>query len=109
MGTMTQWTEPRFIITLLLIGLFGFAYMQDASDQAMKGAIIAAFSAAYGFWIGSKQNEQATENTGKAFEAIREAARAGTGDGGTLRAGDTVQLDKPDAAGLAEQFKADKP
>lgn len=68
--------DPRFVITLLLIALFGFAYIQDPSDQAMKGAIIGAFSAAYGFWIGSKTNEKATENTGKAFDAI--AATAAT-------------------------------
>jgi len=74
----SQWNDPRFIITLLLIGLFGFAYFNDPADQAMKGAIIAAFSAAYGFWIGSKGNEKATENTGKAFDAIAAAAAAGT-------------------------------
>lgn len=67
------WLEPRFIVTLLLICLFGFAYIQDPADEAMKGAIIGAFSAAYGFWIGSKQNEKATENTGKAFDAIAAA------------------------------------
>lgn len=88
--------EPRFIITLLLIGLFGFAYMQDPSDQAMKGAIIAAFSAGYGFWVGNKQNEVASENTGKAFDAIKEAARAGTpADSNALQSGDTVQLQAP--------------
>lgn len=94
---MTQFAEPRFIITLLLIGLFGFAYIHDPADQAMKGAIIAAFSAAYGFWIGSKQNEQASENTGKAFEAITAAAAAGTvTDPSALKPGDTVTLDKPE-------------
>jgi hypothetical protein len=72
---VTAWLEPRFIITLLLIGLFGFAYIQDPSDDAMKGAIIAAFSAAYGFWIGSKENEKATENTGRAFDAITAAVQ----------------------------------
>ena len=69
-----NWLEPRFIITLLLIGLFGFAYINDPADEAMKGALIGAFSAAYGFWIGSKTNEKAAENTGKAFDAIKAAA-----------------------------------
>lgn len=94
---MKAWFEPRFIITLLLIGLFAFAYLHDPADQAMKGAIIAAFSAAYGFWIGSKNNEQNSENTGKAFDAIKEAARAGsttTEAGEVIRPGDTVQLEK---------------
>lgn len=93
---MTQWLEPRFIITLLLIGLFGFAYLHDPADQAMKGAIIAAFSAAYGFWIGSKNNEQATENTGKAFEAIKAAANStpGVADSDVIRPGDDVTINK---------------
>lgn len=78
---MTQWNDPRFVITLLLIGLFGFAYYNDPADQAMKGALIGAFSAAYGFWIGSKANDKAAENTGKAFSAIEAAARAGTVNG----------------------------
>lgn len=75
---MNQWAEPRFLITVMLIGLFGYAYIQDPSDEAMKGALIGAFSAAYGFWIGSKTNDKATENTGKAFEAIAATAHAGT-------------------------------
>lgn len=95
---MNQWAEPRFLITLMLIGLFGFAYFQDPSDQAMKGAIIGAFSAAYGFWIGSKQNEKAAENTGEAFRAISAAARAGTSDAGAIHPGDSVTLDTPTPA-----------
>ena len=68
--------DPRFVITLLIGALFAYAYAQDPSDQAMKGALIAAFSAAYGFWLGSKDKEKATENTGKAFDAILAAQEA---------------------------------
>lgn len=50
-----QWLDPRVFITLALIGLFAFAYINDPSDQAMKGALIAAFAAAYGFWIGASK------------------------------------------------------
>lgn len=97
MRVSTSWLDPRFIITLLLIGLFGTAYLHDPGDQAMKGAIIAAFSAAYGFWIGSKENEKATENTGRAFDAITAAAKTGGGhDPDAIRAGDTVTLDTPE-------------
>lgn len=52
---LRQWADPRVWITLILIGLFGFAYINDPSDQAMKGALIAAFAAAYGFWIGASK------------------------------------------------------
>lgn len=102
-----NWIEPRFIITLLLIGLFGFAYINDPSDEAMKGALIGAFSAAYGFWIGSKSNEKATENTGKAFDAIKAAAHAGApGDGQVAQAAQEVA---DEAQGAANDIKAGKP
>lgn len=91
-----QWGDPRFLITLLLICLFGYAYADDPSDQAMKGAIIAAFSAAYGFWLGSKGNEKATENTSKAFDAIRAAQESAppVHDFSALKSGDTVEIVK---------------
>jgi hypothetical protein len=73
---MSGWNDPRFVITLLLVGLFGYAFAQDADDEAMKGAIIAAFSTAYGFWLAGKEKEQSTANTGKAFDAILAAQEA---------------------------------
>lgn len=94
---MSQWNDPRFVITLLLIALFGAAYVHDPADQAMKGAIIGAFSAAYGFWIGSKANEKATENTGKAFDAIRAAQASPAVDPESedvIRAGDEVTVER---------------
>ncbi len=93
---MTGILDARFIITLLLISLFAFAYIQDPADQAMKGALIGAFSAAYGFWIGSKNQEKSSENTGKALDAIKAAQESTPGiDSGALHPGDTVQLEEP--------------
>lgn len=93
---MSGWNDPRFVITLLLIGLFGFAYVQDPADDSMKGAIIAAFSTAYGFWLASKDKEKSTENTGKALDAIRAAQETpmaqATPTSDALRSGDTVTL-----------------
>lgn len=70
---MSGWNDPRFVITLLLVGLFGYAFAHNPADEAMKGAIIAAFSTAYGFWLAGKEKEQSTVNTGKALDAIRAA------------------------------------
>ena len=70
---MSGWNDPRFVITLLLVGLFGYAFAQDTNDEAMKGAIIAAFSTAYGFWLAGKEKEQSTANTSKALTAILNA------------------------------------
>jgi hypothetical protein len=70
------WNDPRFVITLLLVGLFGYAFAQDPADESMKGAIIAAFSTAYGFWLAGKEKEQSSANTGKALDAILAAQEA---------------------------------
>ena len=47
-------------------------------------------------YVMSKMNDQATANTGKAFDAITAAAKSmpGTLDEGTIREGDSVTLEK---------------
>jgi hypothetical protein len=87
---MSGWNDPRFVITLLLVGLFGYAFAQDADDEAMKGAIIAAFSTAYGFWLAGKEKEQSTANTGKAFDAILAAQEAPSSAAPQRRASDAA-------------------
>jgi hypothetical protein len=53
---MTSWKDPRLFMALLLIGLFAAAYFkEDQPDEIMKGAMIAAFSSAYGYWLGSSR------------------------------------------------------
>lgn len=45
--------SPQLVISLILIGLFGYAYYNNPQDEMMKGAMIAAFAASYGYWLGS--------------------------------------------------------
>lgn len=52
---MTDKDKPRLCITAALIALFAYAYVQNPSDDIMKGALIAAFAAAYGYWLGSSK------------------------------------------------------
>jgi len=95
---MTRWYEPPVWVTMALIGLFAYAYISNPADESMKGALIAAFAAAYGYWIGAnQQSAKSTENTGKAFDAITAAASStpGTADPSALREGDSVTLEKP--------------
>lgn len=94
---MTRWSEPPVWVTMALIGLFAFAYINNPSDESMKGALIAAFAAAYGYWIGAnQQSAKTTENTGKAFDAIAAAATSTPAalDPNALREGDSVTLEK---------------
>lgn len=91
---MTQWNDPRLLVTLLLIGLFTFAYINNPSDDMMTGAIITAFAAAYGFWLGAnKGNDKATENTGRAFAAIEATAKANS-ERPSGRPGDPVHVEE---------------
>lgn len=38
----------------IIVGFFA-AYFSDPSDETMKGALIAAFAGAWGFYLGSSQ------------------------------------------------------
>lgn len=46
---------PRAVITAVVLLLFGYAYAQNPSDEMMKGALIAAFSLAVSYWLGSSK------------------------------------------------------
>ena len=53
---MSSWRDPRLWMSFALIGLFGAAYFTQAEpDEIMKGAMIAGFGAAYGYWLGSSR------------------------------------------------------
>jgi predicted carbohydrate-binding protein with CBM5 and CBM33 domain len=102
---MSGWNDPRFVITLLLVGLFGYAFAQDPNDEAMKGAIIAAFSTAYGFWLAGKEKEQSTANTGKALTAILNAQEAPAAAGAPRAAeaaGQVAEAAREEADEIAE-------
>lgn len=55
---MKTWNSPPLAVSVALIGLFAFAYISDPSDEAMKGALIAGFAAAWGYWLGSSSGSQ---------------------------------------------------
>lgn len=62
-----RWNDPRLFLALLLIGMFAAAYWENPRDEAMKGAMIAAFAAAYGYWLGSSSgSDRKTELLGRA-------------------------------------------
>jgi len=48
----------REIVALVIIGLFAFAYWQHPDDMLLQGALIAAFSTAYGYFLGSSKDRQ---------------------------------------------------
>ena len=50
---LARFADPRLLIALLVIGYFGWAFSANVADETLKGALIAAFNIAVGYWLGS--------------------------------------------------------
>jgi hypothetical protein len=46
----------RLVISLAVIGLFGFAYLHQPSNELLLGALISTFTTAVNWWLGSSQS-----------------------------------------------------
>lgn len=86
---------------LASLGLLFFIAIPQANEQLityMLGQLSGFAASIVAFHYASNaQSQQATENTGRAFEAISAAARGGGGDPEALRPGDEVELRRPEA------------
>jgi ribosomal protein L12E/L44/L45/RPP1/RPP2 len=91
---MNRWGDPRVAISFALIAIFAVAVFDPPDDEQMKAAAINLVIMAIGYWMGAaKSNEQATENTGKAFDAIAAAANSvplAASEAGAAKAADRV-------------------
>jgi hypothetical protein len=77
MDWRADFATPKFVVALMAVGVFMWAFGHNPGDATMKGAIIGGFNLALGFYLGSTNSASiATDNTGKAFEAITAAANA---------------------------------
>jgi hypothetical protein len=47
--------DTRAAIALTIIAAFVAAYFKDPTDDTMKGALIAAFAGAWGYYLGSSK------------------------------------------------------
>lgn len=47
--------KTRLVISLALIILFGFAFFEHPNNGLIVGALIAAFTTAVNWWLGSSQ------------------------------------------------------
>lgn len=61
-------------VTFAIMAGFFWAYALDPHDQVMKGALIGAFAAAWGYWLGYSHQNQQNE-----VQRLRDAARAARG------------------------------
>jgi len=71
-AVITELISARFIIAFSIIWLFGYAYLDDPTDDTMKGALIAAFAGAWGFYLGSTiTNHQMRNQVGDALDLAK--------------------------------------
>lgn len=83
------------MIALSIIGLFGWAYAKNMNDDTMKGALIAGFAGAWGYYLGSsntasRANDRADRGADLAAEALKKVPdRAAPEPDVTLEPGET--------------------
>ena len=78
MNSNRPWWIPevdmRAIVVLLVFGMFAWSYGESPDDETMRGALIAAFAAAWGYYLGSSRSTTETrQQISEATEQAREA------------------------------------
>lgn len=90
-----RFLQPQLLLALILIGLFGWAYSEDVSDATMKGALIGAFSGAWGYYLGSSRGATSqTENVSKALDLAASPTAPAPQPDVLLKPGETAQAEK---------------
>lgn len=68
--------DPRLFVAFTIIGLFGWAFARNVSNETMVGALIAAFAGAWGYYLGSSNSaNQANDRADRGMELTHEAMR----------------------------------
>lgn len=68
----TEFLSPKLLIALVVLGMFGWALSVDPDDATMKGALIAGFAGAWGYYLGSSNS--ANQQRGQVDKALDLAA-----------------------------------
>lgn len=84
--------SPQLIVTLALIGLFSFAYFKNTDDEMFKGALIAAFAAAYGYWLGSSSGSK--QNGDVVRQIAAQPSVTATGDRPVINTGPAEPVER---------------
>jgi hypothetical protein len=83
--------SPQVVVTMALIALFAAAFFSNPSDEQFRGALIGAFAAAYGYWLGSSSG---SKQNGDVVRRIAEQPTVtATGDKPTIIAAEARPAD----------------
>lgn len=97
-GLITFGFDAKLMIAVSVIGLFAWAYAADTNDDTMKGALIAGFAGAWGFYLGSSNSAVERRVTqDKALDLAKTAVDAlppqGSKPDVTLKPGETAMAE----------------
>ncbi|WP_088183565.1 hypothetical protein [Sphingobium sp. Z007] len=88
---MTGFRDPKFIIAYTIIIGFAAAYIHNP-DDTMKGALIAAFAGAWGYYLGSSNGSNVVrEQVGQALAIAAAAQPSADRPDVVLKPGETAQ------------------
>ena len=74
---MARLVDPRFLISLIVLGIFAWAFGENVTDDTMKGAIIGALNVVAGYWLGSSSGAaQHRDTQEKALALAHDAVQA---------------------------------
>lgn len=86
--------DPRFVIAYTIIVGFAAAYVHNP-DDTMKGALIAAFAGAWGYFLGSSSSSGVIrDQVGKALDLAVANAPPPPADI-VLKPGETAKAEEP--------------
>lgn len=66
--------DPKILIALGIIALFARSLIEDPKDDTLKGALIAAFAGAWGYYLGNSNNAARAGDRSDASLAIAHEA-----------------------------------
>lgn len=92
---MKNLADARLLISLIVLGIFAWAFGENVTDDTMKGAIIGALNVVAGYWLGSSNSSNQTrEQVGKALDLAAANTPEGEKPDVILEPGETAQAQK---------------
>lgn len=78
---LLKFVDPRFVVAMLVMMYYGWAFYTHPNDQTLTGNLIAGFNIAIGFYLGNAKSTDDARATNKAaYEAITATANANAGE-----------------------------
>ena len=63
---LLKFIDPRFLIAVILVVFFGWAYGENPKDATLIGAMISGFNLAAGYYLGSSRTADNMANANNA-------------------------------------------